>query len=187
MALTIADAVVALVVLVSAMLAFNRGFVREALAIGGWIASAFIAFYFAPMAAPLILEIPYVGDFLQSSCTLTALAGFVAVFGVSLILLSIFTPVFSSAVQATPLAAVDRGLGFLFGIARGVLLVAVAFLLYNLVITDTERLAVIENSASKAIISDAAAAIEANAPTAVPGWLQNRIDTLMGGCVATET
>lgn len=186
MSLTIADAVVALVVLVSAMLAFNRGLVREALAIGGWIASAFVAFYFAPMVSPLVLEIPYLGDFLKSSCTLTALTAFVAVFGVSLIVISIFTPVLSSAVQSTPLAVIDRGLGFLFGVARGFLVVAVAYLLYNLVITDTERLAVIENSASHALISDAAAAIEANAPTSVPDWLQSRIDSLMGACVATE-
>ncbi|WP_340108564.1 CvpA family protein [Pikeienuella sp. HZG-20] len=186
MALTIADAVVALVVLVSAMLAFNRGLVREALAIGGWVASAFIAFYFAPLAAPLMLEIPYLGDFLRSSCTMTALAGFIAVFAVALIVLSIFTPVLSSAVQATPLAVVDRGLGFVFGAARGVLLVAVVYLLYNLVITDTERLAVIENSASHALISDAARAVQAWAPTSVPDWLQTRIDNLMGACVAQE-
>lgn len=187
MALTIADAVVALVVLVSAFLAFNRGFVREGLAIGGWIAAAFVAFYFAPMVSPLVLEIPYLGGFLRPSCTLTALAGFVVVFGVALIVLSIFTPVLSSAVHATPLAAVDRGLGFLFGVARGLLLVAVVYLLYNLVVTDTERLAVIENSASHALISDAAEAIKAHAPTSIPDWLQSRIDNLMGACVSQET
>lgn len=186
MSFTIADGVVALVVLVSAMLAFNRGLVREGLAIGGWIAAAFVAFYFAPMVSPLVLEIPYLGDFLRSSCTLTALAGFVVVFGVALIVLSIFTPVLSSAVHATPLAPVDRGLGFLFGVARGVLLVAVVYMLYNLVVNDAERLAVIENSASRAIISDAAEAIKANAPTAVPDWLQTRIDTLMGSCVQQD-
>lgn len=183
MALTIADAVVILVVLVSAMLAFNRGFVRETLAIAGWIAAAFVSFFFAPMISPLVLEIPFLGDFLRSSCTLTALASFVMVFGVALIVLSIFTPVLSSAVQATPLAAVDRGLGFVFGVARGFLLVAVIYLLYDLVITDSERIAMIENSASHALISDAATAIKEHAPTSVPEWLQSRIDHLMGACV----
>lgn len=183
MSLTMADAVVALVVLVSAFLAFNRGFVREALAIGGWIAAAFLSFYFAPMVSPLILETPYLGDFLRSSCTMTALASFVAVFGVALIVLSFFTPVLSSAIHATPLAAVDKGLGFVFGIARGVALVAVVYLLYNLVITDAERVAMIDQSASIALIGDAAKALEALAPTEVPDWLQTRIDRLMGGCV----
>lgn len=186
MELTIADAVVALVVLVSAFLAYNRGLVREALAIGGWIAAAFLSFYFAPMVSPLILETPYLGDFLRSSCTMTALTSFVAVFGVALIILSFFTPVLSSAVQATPLAVVDRGLGFVFGVARGVALVAVVYLLYNLVITDSERIAMIENSASLTLISDAAKTLESIAPTEVPDWLQTRIDRLMGGCVSAE-
>lgn len=124
------------------------------------------------------------GDFLRSSCTLTALAAFVAVFGVALIVMSIFTPIFSSAVHATPLAVVDKGLGFLFGVARGVLLIAVLFMLYNLLLNENERFDMVENSASKAIISDAAEALQTHAPTEVPDWLQVRIDGLMGQCEA---
>lgn len=184
MELTIADGVVALVILVSAMLAYNRGLTRETLAIGGWIAAAFAAFYFAPMVSPLVLEIPYLGDVLRSSCTLTVLAAFAAVFAVALVILSIFTPVLSSAVQNTVLGPVDRALGFLFGIARGVLLIGVLYLLYDTLVTETERLQVIEASASHAFISDAAEAIKAQAPTAVPDWLQARIDQLMGDCGA---
>lgn len=182
MALTIADAGVALVALISAFLAYNRGLVREALAIAGWVAAAFVAFYFGPMVAPLLAETPYLGSFLASSCTLTALASFVAVFGVALIVLAIFTPVISSAVQATPFAAVDRGLGFVFGVARGFLLVAVLYLLYDLVVTDAERLAVIETSASRGLIADAAEAVKAMTPTAMPDWLQGRIDHLTAAC-----
>jgi membrane protein required for colicin V production len=184
MELTIADGVVALILLVSAMLAYNRGVTREVMAIGGWIAAAFIAFYFAPMISPLLEEIPYVGDFLRSSCTLSALAGFVAAFAGALLVLSIFTPLLSSAVQSTALGPIDKALGFLFGIARGVLLVAVVYLLYNLVITDSERIAMIENSASISVISDAAMALEAQAPTSVPDWLQSRIDGMLGNCGA---
>lgn len=184
MELTIADGVVALVVLVSAFLAYNRGFVREVLAIAGWIAAGFVAFYFAPLLAPIVVETPYVGGLFSSSCTLTALASFAIVFGVALIVLSIFTPVMSTAVQNTPLAPIDRGFGFIFGIARGVLLIAVVYLLYDLVITDSERLAAVENSASLSFISDAAEALRAETPTAVPDWLQARIERLMGDCVA---
>jgi len=182
MQFTIADGVVGLVILVSAMLAYNRGLTRETLAIGGWIAAAFAAFYFAPMVSPLVLEIPYVNDFLRASCTLTQLASFAAVFAVSLVILSIFTPVLSSAVQNTILGPVDRALGFLFGIARGVLLIGVLYLLYDTLVTDTERLAVIDASASHTFISDAAEAIRERAPTSMPDWLQTRVDQLMGDC-----
>ncbi len=182
MELTIADGVVGLILLVSAMLAYNRGVTREVMAIGGWIAAAFIAFYFAPILSPLLEEVPFVGDFLRGSCTLSALAGFVGAFAAGLVILSIFTPLLSTAVQNTALGPIDKALGFVFGIARGVLLVAVMYLLYDLVITDSERLAMIENSVSIGVISDAAQSLEAMAPTAVPDWLQSRIDGMMGNC-----
>lgn len=182
MELTIVDGVVALIVLVSAMLAYSRGLTREAMAIGGWIIAAIVAFFFAPTVAPLVLEVPALGPMVASSCTLTALAAFVSVFVLALIVLSFFTPLLSAAVHNTPLAPVDRGLGFLFGVARGVLLVAVLYLLYDLLVTDGERFAMVEASASHGVIQDAAAAIAERAPTSVPDWLQSRIDGLLGAC-----
>ena len=182
MELTIADGVVALIVLVSALLAYNRGLTREVMAIGGWIVAGLVAFYFGPMVAPVVLEIPMVGDMLRSSCTLTALAAFVIVFVIALIVLSFFTPLLSSAVHNTPLAPVDRGLGFLFGVARGVLLIGVIYLLYNMLVPENERIEMIEKSASHGIVSEAAEAIKGQAPATVPSWLEERIDHLLGNC-----
>ncbi len=45
---TIVDGVVALVIILSALLAYGRGLVREAMAILGWVAAAILAFLFAP-------------------------------------------------------------------------------------------------------------------------------------------
>lgn len=180
MELTIADGVVALIVIVSAMLAYNRGLTREVMAIGGWLVAALAAFYFAPMLSPLVLEIPAVGDMLRSSTTLTALAAFAVAFVIGLIVLSFFTPLLSSAIHNTPLAPVDRGLGFLFGVARGVLLVGVMYLLYDMLVPENERIAMIEESASHGIIVEAADAIRERAPTEMPEWIQTRIDALLG-------
>ncbi|MGR3758486.1 MAG: CvpA family protein, partial [Tranquillimonas sp.] len=58
---TVIDCVVAAVIVISAILAYSRGFVREALAIAGWIAAAILAFIFAPPVAPLVRELPVVG------------------------------------------------------------------------------------------------------------------------------
>ncbi|MEM7525171.1 MAG: CvpA family protein [Pseudomonadota bacterium] len=184
MTLTIADGVVALVVLVSALLAYNRGLVREVLSIGGWIVAALAGFYFAPYAAPLVQEAPYVGAFLAAACSRTAVASFIVVAAIGLVVLSIFTPVLSSAVQNTILGPFDRGLGFIFGVVRGILLIGVVYLVYDIVVTDAERLAVIETSASHAFISQAAEAIKEQAPTEVPAVLQTRIDALLNDCVA---
>ncbi|MEM7546710.1 MAG: CvpA family protein [Pseudomonadota bacterium] len=180
MELTIADGVVALVVVVSALLAYNRGLVRELLAISGWFVATLAAFQFAPMVAPLLLEAPYLGDVLLNlGATVTVITAFVVVFGIALIILSFFTPLLSSAIHGTLLGPIDKGLGFVFGVGRGVALVAVVYLLYNIVITDDERIAMIEDSASIALIGDAARIIEENSPTEVPDWLQNRIDRLI--------
>lgn len=45
---TIIDGVVALIVVLSGLLAYSRGFMREVLAIAGWVAAAVLAFIFAP-------------------------------------------------------------------------------------------------------------------------------------------
>lgn len=184
MEFTLADGAVALVVLVSAVLAYNRGVTREALAIAGWLIAGLAAFYFAPMVSPLVLEIPVVANILRSSCTLTVLASFAIVFAAALLILSIFTPVLSSAVQDTILGPIDRALGFLFGIARGVLLIGVLYLLYDTLVNESERIAMIDRSFSHGFIADAAEAIREQAPTAMPDWLQTRIDQLMGECSA---
>ena len=184
MAVTITDAVVLLIVLVSAMLAFSRGITREVLAIGGWIVAALAAFYFAPMVEPLVREIPVVGDFLRSSCTLSALAAFTLVFAVALMFLAIFTPLVSNVVRDSAIGPIDKGLGFVFGAARGLVLVAVLYLLYDLVAPVDQRLADIDNAQSVRLISDTAAVLQSNAPTEVPGWLARRIDGLTGSCGA---
>ena len=182
MAFTITDAVVLLIVLISAFLAYSRGLTREVLAIGGWVVAALAAFYFAPMVEPLVREIPVVGDFLRSSCTLSALASFVAMFALALMLLAIFTPLVSGVVRDGILGPIDRALGFIFGAARGLVLVAVLFMLYDLVAPADQRLADIDNARSVALIGDTAEMLKANAPTEMPEWLGTRIDRLTGNC-----
>ena len=184
MAVTVTDAVVLVIVLLSAGLAFSRGLTREVLAVGGWIVAALAAFYFAPLVEPLIRELPLVGSFLRSSCTLSALAAFVAMFALALMLLAIFTPLVSGVIRDSALGPIDKGLGFAFGAARGLLLVAVLYLLYDLVAPADQRLADIDNAQSVRLISDTAELLRANAPTEVPDWLATRIDRLTAGCNA---
>lgn len=182
MEFTIADAVVLLIVALSAYLAFVRGFVREALSIGGWVLAALVAFFLAPFLMPLLGEIPVAGEFLRASCTLGILAGFAVAFALTLVVLSVVTPILADAVQGSALGPVDRFLGFLFGVARGVALVAVAYLLYGLLIPEAQRIEAIDRAQSVLVIDDAAAAIQENAPSEMPGWIGSRIDRLVGVC-----
>ncbi|NNK65924.1 MAG: CvpA family protein, partial [Rhodobacteraceae bacterium] len=96
---TIVDGGVALVILISAILAYSRGFVREIMAIVGWVAAAVAAFYLTPAATPLVAEVPILNEFLDGSCELSVLAAFIGVFAIALIILSIFVPLLSGSVQ----------------------------------------------------------------------------------------
>jgi membrane protein required for colicin V production len=184
---TLVDAVILLIIVISGMLAYARGFTREALAIAGWIVAAFGAFYFAPFLEPLIREIPVVGDFLRSSCTLSILAAFAVAFAIVLVLISIFTPLISGAILESALGPIDRGLGFLFGAARGLVLVAVLYLLYDLLVPLDQRVAAVDAARSASFIEETAEIIRANAPQEAPEWLGSRIDRLVGACGEAAT
>ncbi len=179
---TFVDAGVGGIILISAVLAFARGFVREALAIAGWILAAIVAFVFAPQAEPLVKEIPVVGEFLADSCELAILGAFAAVFAVALIVVSIFTPLFSSLVQKSALGGFDQGLGFLFGVIRGALLVAIAFVLYDRIVPAEQGFAMIDDSRSASIFAQSQEVIEKQIPTEAPAWIVLRYEQLTGNC-----
>lgn len=178
---TIIDGVVAAVIVISAILAYSRGFVREAMSIAGWIAAAIVAFIFAPTAQPLIREIPYVGEFIGDSCELGIITAFAAVFALALVVVSIFTPLFSSAVQRSAVGGLDAGLGFLFGVARGLLLVVVALIAYDR-IAGAEGVQMVEDSRTAQIFAQAQGTIEEQIPEDAPGWILERYEQLVGNC-----
>ncbi|MCB2094842.1 MAG: CvpA family protein [Rhodobacteraceae bacterium] len=183
---TIVDAVVAVIVLLSAILAYSRGFVREVMAIVGWVVAAVLAFMFAAKAEPLIKQIPILDKYLGDSCELSIIAAFAVVFAVALIVMSIFTPLFSSAVQRSALGGLDQGLGFLFGVARGLLLVAVAFIVYDRVLVNSS-VPVVDKSRSIEVFASVQKSIEEQMPTDAPGWIKQRYEQLVGDCGAPTT
>lgn len=178
---TIIDGIVAVVIVLSALLAYSRGFVREALAIAGWIVAGIVAFLFAPQVEPLVKEIPVVGDFIADSCELSMIGAFTIVFAGALILASLITPLFSSLVQRSALGGLDQGLGFLFGVARGVLLVAIAYFVYETVITS-QNIQIIDDSRSARVFSRLTGSIEDQDPQAALGWITRQYEQLVGSC-----
>ncbi len=142
----------------------------KSLAILGWVAAAVLAFIFAPQAQPLIKQIPVLSDFLGDSCELSIIAAFAAVFALSLIVVSIFTSLFSSAVQRSALGGVDQALGFLFGVLRGIVLVAVAFVVYDRVIAGGS-VPMVDDSRSAKVFASMQDPINGLMPQDAPGWI----------------
>jgi membrane protein required for colicin V production len=67
-----------------------------------------------------------------------------------LILVSFFTPLFAGVVQRSAIGGIDQGLGFLFGVVRGALLVAIAMVLYDRAIVS-EPFAFVDESRTASI------------------------------------
>jgi membrane protein required for colicin V production len=180
MQFTYIDAIVAAVTLLSGFLAYSRGLTREIFAIGGWILAALVAFYLAPPVAPLVAEIPWLGPRLADSCLILMIVAFSLCVAVALLILAVFTPIFASVVMESALGPIDRVLGFLFGIARGLLLVAVAYLVFDSF--AGEELPALENAATRGVFEETAALIEEHRPREMPAWLGERIAALTAPC-----
>ncbi len=178
---TIVDAGVAVITLLSGILAYSRGFTREMFAIGGWAAAAVAAFYLAPVLEPLIREAPVVGSYLAASCVISMIVAFTIVVAAALLILSMFTPLVSGLVLDSMLAPIDRMLGFLFGVLRGLVLIAVAFLIYTN-LSGVEAWPPLDNAASRTVFEESAAVLEQSLPDAIPDWFGARIDALMVNC-----
>ncbi len=179
--LTAVDGGAALIILVSAVLAFSRGLIRELMAILGWIGAAIAAYYFAPGVQPLVKELPVVGEFLADSCELSVVAAFAGVFVIGLIVAALFTPLFSGAVQRSALGGIDQALGFLFGAARGVLLIAIAFIVYDRVLSE-QAIPMIDDSRTALVFANFQSEIDENIPTDAPGWIVERYNDLTNVC-----
>ena len=182
---TIIDGVVAIVIILSALLAYCRGLVREVMAIVGWIAAAVLGFMFAPRVEQLVREIPVVGDIIADSCELSVIGAFAIVFSLALIVMSLFTPLFSSLIRRSALGGLDQGLGFLFGVVRGLLLVAIAFFVYDTVITGQE-FTIVDESRSAAVFGRFTGDIQEQEPEQALGWITQQYENLVGSCGAAE-
>ncbi|MFC3678280.1 CvpA family protein [Ferrovibrio xuzhouensis] len=114
------DLIVIAVLLLSALLALFRGFVKEVLGIAGWVAAVAATIFFFPIVRDIVRS--YIDSRLIADIVTGA-----AIFLPTLILCSLLTHWISEQVRASAVSAVDRSLGFLFGLARGALIVMVAW------------------------------------------------------------
>jgi len=184
---TVFDAGVAAIIFISAILAYSRGFTREIMSIAGWVGAAVVAFFFAPQVVPFIQEIPMLSELIGSNCELGILAAFAGVFAIALVVIALFTPLVSGAIQKSALGPIDGGLGFLFGVARGLVLVVAALVAYDFFIAGGEGFPIVENSKTRQILSDQQAQLETYIPTDIPAWLQNPYDELTSSCAVYTT
>lgn len=116
-----ADVTVAVLIVLSGIFAMARGFVREVLSLASWVGAALVTLWGFGLARP------YTRAFIGNALLADIITG-VAIFIVSLIVFSMIGGGIAALVRGTGLNALDRSLGFVFGLVRGALLVAVMWL-----------------------------------------------------------
>ncbi|MEG3593630.1 MAG: CvpA family protein [Pseudomonadota bacterium] len=117
-------AIIALLV-ISTLMSLRRGFFKEALSLGTWIAAFVVARQFhSPMDQ--LLETQIVDSLMRS------IAAFAALFVGTLLVGAALGFFLSALIDATGLSSTDRVLGMVFGFARGALIVTVVIGLLNL-------------------------------------------------------
>jgi len=159
------------VVLVSAVLSLMRGFTREVLAIGSWIAAAAAAYYFYPYVTP------YLAPYIHKAVVLEAVAAAI-VFFATLIVVSLFTVRLSDAILDSKIGALDRSLGFVFGAARGFLLAVVAFAIFNWLVGDKQAPQWVQDAKTRPMLTDTAdriiAMLPEDAATTLEAWIKSK-------------
>ncbi|MCE5180867.1 MAG: CvpA family protein [Betaproteobacteria bacterium] len=123
--MTVLDYTILAIIGISILLGMLRGLVREALNLLAWVAAFWVANAYTVEIAPLLpAAIP--------TESLRVLAAFVMLFLGALLLMSLVTIALAELVKTLKLGAYDKGLGALFGLMRGLLVVFALVLLSGL-------------------------------------------------------
>lgn len=125
MAIHWADIVILVIIGLSALISLWRGFLREVLSLLAWILAFWVAYRFTPLAAL------WLTDFVDVP-SVRFILGFVALFVLTLIAMSLIGHIIVKIVGGTGLTGTDRMLGLLFGMARGGVIVLLLVLLAGL-------------------------------------------------------
>ena len=147
------DLVVIGFLLLSALVAFMRGFVREALSLLSWISAGVITYYlFEPLKgyARAFVPIQLFADIATGT----------AIFIVALLILSFIAGRISDAVANSGQGSIDRALGLLFGLARGALFVCAAYLVVSWVVPPAEQPVWLRDARTAPLVREGAQAID---------------------------
>lgn len=143
----IIDIVVAIVILISAGISFLRGFIRELFTIAGVVGGILAAVFFAPPLAKIFrgwFGVTEDGtpeklfDIIPMNFVADGLA-YAAIFITFVIIISVFSQFFSAAVKAAGLGPIDRTMGVIFGMLRAVLLLALLYLPFYLLMDEQSK------------------------------------------------
>jgi membrane protein required for colicin V production len=146
MPITLLDIVLIVVMLISGLLAMVRGFMREILSIIAWVLAAGATLYSYAKVLPLAKQ--YFNNDIVA--TVAVIGG---VFLITLLIVSVLTVRLSDMVLDSRVGALDRTLGFLFGLARGLVIVVVAFIFFTWLVPDRSQPEWVKSAKSRVVLT----------------------------------
>ena len=170
---TIVNVAVFGVILLSAIFAYARGVTREAMTLVVWLGAGLAALKFYPKAVQPIQDFKDLGEW-------TKWAALAATFVVALIVLTILGSFIARIIANSPLRSIDKGLGFLFGAARGILILAVMWIGYQQLVEPEYSSEAIDASKGGQLVQDSAAYLTGFIPEEMPPFLTDAYEDFMG-------
>lgn len=160
----IVDIVVGVIILISAAIAFLRGFIREVLTIAGVVGGVLAAIFLGPKLAPLFRS--WFGvedgkapeklfDMVPMDVAADATA-YAAIFIIFVIAISVMSHFIASGAKAMGLGPIDRTLGVLFGVVRGFVLLGLFYLPFHLMMKEESKKELFAESRAHYLIEDVA-------------------------------
>src|SRR5580692_5719908 len=174
MPITLLDIVLLVVMLVSAVLAMVRGFMREVLSITAWVLAAAATLYSYGKLLPLAKDY-----FKNDIVAAVIVVG--GVFLVTLLIVSVLTIRVSDMVLDSRVGALDRTLGFLFGLARGLIIVVIAYMFFDWLVPDRSKPDWVMHAKSKVVLSSAGDWLKAQLPENAESTILNKLKSKKPG------
>jgi len=127
------DGLVLVVIALSALVAFSRGFLREALGLAAWLGAAWFAWATRGLTEPLVAQLAidplWIGEWIAIG----------VVFLVALLLIRVVATWAADVASGGAFTTVDRVLGLGFGAARGALLLVAAYIAAGVLLPAVDR------------------------------------------------
>ena len=115
-----------IIVLLSILLSYFRGFLRECFTVLAWAMSAILSLNLGPSLIPIIQEIPLLDEFFLGNCPLTMLVSFVLSFVISLtvfsLLITFLNPRMSLSGEESIFGNINNMGGIIFGFSRSIII-----------------------------------------------------------------
>lgn len=159
MPVTWLDIILLVFMVISGLLAMARGFTRELLSILSWVIAALVSLWLFPRYQVQARELLNGSPKLLADVLLV-----LGIFLVTLVVVTFITIRLADKILDSRVGALDRTFGFVFGLARGLIIVVIAYLFFTWLVPETSQPQWIREAKSRPVLDYTGEAIRRMLP-----------------------